>query len=176
MFESIDYLQYGNEKQQFAYQAIRQLGVMEDLAAFKPILCGTLPIGIDVEGSDLDVIMEVTDFFQFEKKVKALYRGKEQFRLKRRTIRGLSVIKANFIFQAFEFELFGQPQPVQEQYAYLHMVIEHSVLEQQPHLREAVIALKEKGYKTEPAFCKILGLAGDPYEALVEFGKQNGLI
>ncbi|WP_429663416.1 DUF4269 domain-containing protein [Bacillus gobiensis] len=32
-------------------------------------MCGTLPIGIDIEGSDLDIIMEVNDFNRFENRV-----------------------------------------------------------------------------------------------------------
>jgi hypothetical protein len=36
-------------------------------------------------------------------------------------------------------------------------------------LREKVINLKLSGLKTEPAFCQVLGIAGDPYEELLKF-------
>jgi len=52
------------------------------------------------------------------------------------------------------------------------MVIEHLIMEQFPNIRREVIHLKKQGYKTEPAFCKILGLDGDPYDSLIEYGKK----
>ncbi|RLQ93580.1 DUF4269 domain-containing protein [Falsibacillus albus] len=177
MFENINYLRAGNEKQNQAYKAITNLGIMESLREYHPTLCGTLPIGIDVAGSDLDIIMEVHDLQEFEKKVNELYGGKESYIVKKLVIRERPVVKANFNFDGFEFELFAQPQPVKEQYAYLHMIIENSILHQFPGSREKVIALKKQGVKTEPAFCVVLQLEGiDPYESLIEYGKRMGMI
>lgn len=176
MFETIDYLRFGNQKQKNAYNAINSLGIMESLSEFNPILCGTLPIGIDIEGSDLDIIMEVFDPNKFENKVKLLFSNKEKFIFKKTVIRNFSVVKANFIYGGFEFELFGQPQSVKEQYAYLHMVIENFIISNHPSVQEEVILLKKQGYKTEPAFCKVLGLKGDAYETLIDFGKKNGIV
>jgi Domain of unknown function (DUF4269) len=176
MFDTIDYLQTGNTRQKLAYQAISQLGIMNDLSEYHPVLCGTLPIGIDIAGSDLDMIMEVADFDGFEEKVNTLYGNKEGFLTNRLIIRGVPVLTANFIFEGFEFELFGQPQPVHQQYAYLHMIIEHALLQLHPDMREQVIKLKQQGYKTEPAFCTVLGIEGDPYEGLIQFGKSMGII
>ncbi|TQR17544.1 DUF4269 domain-containing protein [Psychrobacillus vulpis] len=176
MIQTIKYLKLGNLKQSRAFSVISDLGIMDDLSEYHPTLCGTLPLGIDIEGSDLDIIMEVANFNQFEKKVKTLYGDQENFILKKLIIRDFPVIKANFIYKEFEFELFGQQQPVNRQYAYLHMIIENVILEQLPLIKEEVIRLKEQGYKTEPAFCKVLGLEGDPYERLVEFGKEKGFI
>lgn len=177
MFSNINYLQLGNEKQVKAYRAIRNLGIMDSLSKYNPTLCGTLPIGIDITGSDLDIIMEVYDLKRFEKKVNTLYRDKENFTTKRLLIRDVPVVKANFIFDGFEFELFGQPQPIKKQYAYLHLIIENSILNEFPNIQAEVICLKKQGFKTEPAFCKVLNLEGeDPYESLLEYGKQKGII
>ncbi|SHG61367.1 DUF4269 domain-containing protein [Ornithinibacillus halophilus] len=177
MFSTIDYLKKGNKGQRKAYHAISRLGIIDSLSDYDPILCGTLPIGINSKNSDLDIIMEVQDFQSYEKKVRKLYGNKEDFRIKRLQIRGRSVVKANFIFDGFEFELFGQDQPVKEQNAYLHMIIEDSILKQFPDIRKEVIKLKKQGLKTEPAFCKVLQLKGDnPYEVLLNYGKQKGMI
>ncbi|MCZ0703850.1 hypothetical protein J2T56_002071 [Natronobacillus azotifigens] len=176
MFETIDYLQNGNKVQKKAYEAINNLGIIEDLSAYNPILCGTVPIGIDIPGSDLDIIMEVFDPTPFEKQIKSLYQDTENFTYKNTIIRDNPVSKANFYYDGFEFELFGQPHLVTKQYAYLHMIIENFIITQQPTIKEKVISLKVQGYKTEPAFCKVLGLEGDSYESLIEFGKRNRII
>jgi Domain of unknown function (DUF4269) len=176
MFDKIDYLQLGNERQARAYKAISNLGIMYNLSEYKPTLCGTFPLGIDIVGSDLDIIMDVVDFLPYEKKVETLYGDKENYRIKRLLIRGVSVVKANFNFKGFEFELFAQPQSVKEQYAYLHMVIEKSLLEKFPNIRAEVIQLKKEGFKTEAAFCEVLGLDGDPYDSLLSYGRRMGMV
>lgn len=56
------------------------------------------------------------------------------------------------------------------------MLIEYQLMQEYPMLKESVIELKQQGIKTEPAFCEILGLEGDPYEKLLEFGIEKGII
>lgn len=143
---------------------------------YSPILCGTIPLGIDTASSDLDIIMEVHDLPTFAAKISFLYGHHSHFKIKRKIIRNKSVIKANFIYQDFEFELFGQAQPVTKQYAYLHMIIEKYLLDENPSWKKELIALKERGLKTEPAFCHMLGLTGDPYHALIDYGVRRNII
>ncbi|WP_254854017.1 DUF4269 domain-containing protein [Halobacillus salinus] len=166
----------GNPKQQAAYQTINDLNIFEDLHVYHPVLCGTIPIGVDVEESDLDIIMEVHDLAQFEKKLETLYGHLSGFKLKRKKIRGREVVKANFSAGVFEMELFGQDQPVERQNAYVHMMVEHKVLEDGPALRGDVMELRKLGYKTEPAFCEVLGISDDPYEGLIRYGVKKGYL
>ncbi|WP_404462562.1 DUF4269 domain-containing protein [Sutcliffiella horikoshii] len=166
----------GNKQQQKAYSTINELKIFDELRVYNPVLCGTFPIEIDIKGSDLDIIMEVRDLDTFAKELQTLYADKENFSFKRRTIRGKEVVKANFTFHDFEFELFGQAQPVHKQFAYLHMKIEYELLQRDPSLKEKVISLKKQGYKTEPAFCQLLNISGDPYEGLVLFGVEEGIV
>ncbi|MET3193942.1 DUF4269 domain-containing protein [Bacillus sp. OAE603] len=170
MFLSIDYLINGNPRQQKAYHTLSRLNIMEDLREFNPILCGTIPIGIDIKNSDLDIIIEVRDFRYYENMIRNLYGLKYNIKISHSIIRDIPVITVNFNFEEFEIEIFGQATPVQKQNAYIHMVIEHLIMEQFPNIRSEVIHLKEQGYKTEPAFCKILSLDGDPYDSLIEYG------
>ncbi|WP_404451904.1 DUF4269 domain-containing protein [Virgibacillus necropolis] len=176
MINLLDCMKEGNERQQSAYFAIHELNIMNDLIDYNPVLCGTVPIGIDVKGSDLDIIMEANDLNSFGEKIYNLYDNQAEFRIKRTNIRGQEVVKANFVFKHFDFELFGQSEPVHEQTAYLHMVIEHKLLMEDPSLKGQVIQLKEQGYKTEPAFCKLLGISGDSYEGLIRFGIKKSIV
>ena len=50
------YLQYGTRRQRQAYQALQSLGVGQILAAYEPILTGTVPLDLDLARSDLDLI------------------------------------------------------------------------------------------------------------------------
>jgi hypothetical protein len=91
-------------------------------------------------------------------------------------VRGITTLKANFNYQGFEFELFAQPVPVIEQNAYVHMVIEAALLKEDDSMREQILNLKRAGMKTEPAFCEVLGLKGDAYDELIQYGKRRGMI
>jgi len=81
MFLSIDYLRNGNPRQQKTYRTLSRLNIMEDLREFNPTLCGTIPIGIDIEDSDLDIIIEVWDFINFEKLIRNLYGLQNNFKI-----------------------------------------------------------------------------------------------
>ncbi len=159
MFTSITYLQSGNEKQQKVYDVLNKLNIMEDLALYSPVLCGTIPIRIDTLQSDLDIVMEVHNFDVFEQEMRSLYGSYEGFRIKKKKIKNTESIKVNFEFEGFEFELFAQPKPVRNQNAYRHIILR----------------LKENGLKTEPAFAQVLNINGDPYEALILLGQEMRL-
>ncbi|WP_277673569.1 DUF4269 domain-containing protein [Piscibacillus halophilus] len=169
-------IEYISMKHEEAISVINRLNIFRDLSEYDPTLCGTIPLGIDVEQSDLDIIMEVHRFEEFKEKIQNLYGSFENFSIKIKTIRDQQTIIANFWYEGFEFELFGQSNPVHKQYAYLHMVIEQEILKQNSKLKKDIITLKQNGYKTEPAFCKVLGLSGDSYEALIEYGKKQSYI
>ncbi|MDQ0352162.1 hypothetical protein J2R98_001996 [Alkalibacillus filiformis] len=169
-------MEFGNNRQQKALTAINELNILNDLSRYDPILCGTIPLQIDIEDSDLDIIFYVTNFSEFEDKVLKLYSHLSDFKLERKRIRDEDVVKANFNFKGFEFEMFGQNQPTHKQHAYLHMIVQAEVLKRDESMKCKVIELKEKGYKTEPAFCEVLGIDGDPYIGLLEYGEKKGFI
>ncbi|CAM3905233.1 MULTISPECIES: DUF4269 domain-containing protein [Bacillus cereus group] len=175
MFTSITYLQSGNEKQQKVYDVLNKLNIMEDLTLYSPVLCGTIPIRIDTIQSDLDIVMEVHNFDVFEQEMRSLYGSYKGFKIKKKKIKTTESIKVNFEFEDFEFELFAQPKPVRNQNAYRHMIVEHMLLMQHPHIREEILHLKENGLKTEPAFAQVLNIDGDPYEELIVLGQEMRL-
>jgi hypothetical protein len=58
-FTRIDYLKDGNERQKKAYEVLTKYRIFEKLKDYSPILAGTVPIEIDINGSDLDIILDV---------------------------------------------------------------------------------------------------------------------
>ncbi len=143
---------------------------MELLSGYTPLLAGTIPIGIDVDTSDLDILCCWHDKETFINILTDSFTGKKGFVLKDYSINGVPTVKANFYIDSFEAEIFGQNIPVKEQYGYRHMIIEHKILEYKGiEFRKEIIRLKSQGIKTEPAFAMLLGLEGNPYEALLDY-------
>ncbi|WP_426326254.1 DUF4269 domain-containing protein [Pedobacter sp. R-06] len=166
-FLDISYLQFGNERQKKAYQVLTANRVLEKLSPYRPILVGTIPINIDMENSDLDIICEVSDKNEFIDKLNALFGSEKDFTTHESP--KFDTIKVNFITDGFEIEIFGQNTPTTQQNAYRHMLIEHKLLlAKGKKFRQDIIDLKKQGYKTEPAFAKLLKLEGDAYQELLK--------
>lgn len=169
-FDTIAYLELGNMRQVMAYNTLTNHKVIELLAGYTPLLVGTIPIGIDIEGSDLDILCYCHDKETFINTLKNSFSGKKGFILKDYILNDIPTVKTNFYIDGFEVEVFGQNIPVKEQYGYRHMIIEYKILENKgPEFRNEIIRLKEQGVKTEPAFAQLLGLGGNPYEALLDY-------
>lgn len=167
-FDTIDYLKYGTAVQQDAWRVLNDNSVMLSLQAYTPILAGTIPININIDGSDLDILCCFDDADEFAASLEASFSQHEGYKLRRKEIGGIPTIISNFFADVFEIEVFGQPIPVTEQNGYRHMIIENRILHLKGEaFRLEIIRLKESGMKTEPAFAKLLGLEGDPYEALL---------
>ncbi len=169
-FRDIAYLRDGSARQRVAYQALCALRVIERLAAYDPVLAGTIPLDIDVADSDLDILCEVHDFARFEADLAAGFGHCDGFRVTAPRLRGGELsMTASFDHGGFIIEMFGQPLPAERQSAYRHMVVEARLLALGgAAFRRRIVALKRSGVKTEPAFAQCLGLDGDPYFALLD--------
>lgn len=172
-FTKIDYLKSGNQKQQRVYEVLKKYEVFEKLRNFSPILAGTIPIGIDIKGSDLDIICEVDlkfeEVFLEEIKLSKLIPSKSEVRVEKLIVSGEKSIVLNFMLEEFQVEIFGQNKATTKQNAYRHMIAEHNILQEKGEIfRKQVIELKKKGIKTEPAFGLLMNLE-NPYEDLLKF-------
>ena len=173
-FSNIIYLKQGNLKQKSAYKILEELKVFKALNNYNPILVGTIPIDIDIENSDLDIICEVHEHDIFEEILWNEYKGSSSFHMSRQYIRGIETSFCGFKYNEFDIEIFGQPVPVFEQNGYCHMVIEKKILDIGGNkLKEEIKKLKRAGLKTEPAFAKYLGLKGDPFEEMLKLSLQS---
>jgi hypothetical protein len=171
-FTTIGYLKCGNEKQRKVYEVLTKHRLFEKLKRYSPILAGTFPIEIDIEGSDLDIICEVDltsehDFLDDLIFSKCIPHNKE-VQVKYPVLNGEKCVVINFVMEGFPIEIFGQNKPATEQHAYLHMIAEYKILQEKGEdFKQKIIELKKKGIKTEPAFGLLLNLE-NPYEDLLK--------
>lgn len=147
--------------------ALRSSAVLERLAAFDPHVAGTLPLGVEVEDSDVDVLCCALHPAQFAKVLWENFSECDGFAV-HQWAGGERAVVARFDWQGWPFEVFGSTQPVREQRGWRHFEVERRLLALGgERLRAAVLAERRAGLKTEPAFARVLGLTGDPYEALL---------
>jgi len=169
IFDTITYLADGTVRQQEAYRLLTKYRFVELLSGFSPLLAGTIPISIDIESSDLDIICYYKSKDDFKSILTQHFSAFSDFSLQELLINREQAILASFTTDGWPIEIFGQNIPVKQQMAYRHMIVEHHLLRQKGEpFRKQIIDLKNKGYKTEPAFAKALGLIGDPYLSLLD--------
>jgi len=145
------------------------------LRAGGPVLAGTFPLGLDVEGSDLDVIVYAPNPARFAARLTRAFVHRPGFRLRLRNVGGLPTVVARFREEGFPVEVFAQARPAGMQRAVRHLRIEARLLRLAgAELGRCVRALKARGVKTEPAFARCLGLEGDPYQTLLAMERWDG--
>ena len=169
-FGTIEYLKNGNQKQLQAFEILTRNKILLNLAEFDAILVGTIPIDIDIENSDLDIICYWKDKTNFIEKLNSVFEKENDFSIREVIIDNKESIIANFKIDNFEIEVFGQNIPTKDQNGYKHMIIEHQILQSKgENFRLEIIKLKQNGYKTEPSFAFLLGLKGHPYLELLDY-------
>lgn len=168
-FENIDYLEKGNSKQRHCWALLTENGILGKLANYGPLLAGTIPIGIDTDSSDLDIVCTVANRDTFVTESVRLFGGCENFRIWRSGHDGAVVCR--FTLGGMDIEIYGGEEQPENSAAFRHMLVEHRLLcLGGERFRREVVRLKESGIKTEPAFVALLGIGGDPYEEMLKAG------
>lgn len=131
-FTRIDYLKEGNERQKKAYEILTKYHVFEKMKDYSPILAGTVPLEIDIKGSDLDIIFEVDLKYEqdFLDDLLCCQLIPQDVEVEHPVISSEKCITLNFILEGFPIEIFGQNKPTTQQNAYLHMVAEYKILQE----------------------------------------------
>lgn len=169
-FLTLDYLKNGSEIQKRIFQVLENSQIFQKLKLYNPILAGTFPIGINIDGSDLDIILETRNLETLKKLLISEFQDQEQFSIDLIEINEVKPLVCKFQLEEFPVEIFAQNQPTYLQNAYLHMIKEFEILEKENHeFRRKIIELKKLGLKTEPAFAKLLGLSKNPYVELLKY-------
>jgi hypothetical protein len=149
-------------------EALRRVGALDLLEPFDPHVAGTPPLGLDVAGSDIDILCHAPDAKAFAQQVWTHFAELDEFSMHQWTNSGRPVI-AGFVAEGWAFEIFGAVKPIAQQAGWRHFRIEERLLALYGDaLRTRIMALRCAGMKTEPAFATAFGLSGDPYAALLE--------
>ena len=169
-YRNIDYLQRGSKRQCIAYKELKELQLMEILQEYQPLLAGTIPLEIDIETSDLDILCTCGNHVKFSKRLKRYFSHNKSFRIETKHINDIETTICRFQGNYFPIEIFGQKKKSVEQDAFRHMLIEAQILQEKGSIfAKEITHLKKSGLKTEPAFAKLLGLKGNPYVALLNY-------
>ncbi|MFT4552868.1 MAG: hypothetical protein ACI9S8_001500 [Chlamydiales bacterium] len=156
------YLLAGTSKQREVWSILDRLQLLERLETYRPVLIGTLPIDIDVAGSDINIGCEVYDDRQLQEDLSLIF---DSISFPKRD----GYFLAHTYCDGFEIEFYGEPKPVSSQNGFRHMLVEARLLEfGGEKIKNDIREMKQKGIETEAAFARDLGLSGDPYQALLE--------
>ena len=166
-FKNIQYLKLGNSKQKEIYRIVNEYNLLEILKDYSPIIVGTFPININIENSDIDIILQVQNMKVLED---LLITNFSKFRYFKSTLLDNNNFVCNFIIENYPFEIFAQNLKTEKQYGYLHMIKEYKILaSEDENFAEKIRELKRNGIKTEPAFCSMLNIKGNPYIELLSY-------
>ena len=141
--------------------------ICSPLQQFDAVQVGSFPIGVDVPGSDVDIVCCFADQLAFIEYVNHHFSHFGGYVQKMVTSRGVESVVCRFVAFGANIEIFAQKTPVRLQYAWRHMVVEERLLRLGGvEFRNRVMALRKAGMKTEQAFASALQLQGDSYEAI----------
>ncbi|MEV3812812.1 DUF4269 domain-containing protein [Aeromonas allosaccharophila] len=180
----LDYLAYGNPRQRSAH-ALLTAGVWDALAAqcADMALVSTLAIGLDRPGSDLDILCQHADPAAFaaifaEQGWQVSARDDNVWLLERTFAcldQSCAVNGCDQSEASWPLELYVTPAPIETLNGWRHLTLMAALLERfgDAFYREVLRLRLEEGLKGEAAMCRLLGLAGDPYAALLTLEGRN---
>lgn len=163
----LDYLAQGNERQRSAH-ALLSGGLWDELGPLcnDLALVSTIAIGLDRPGSDLDILCQHPDPAFLAATLAA--QG-WQVRSKGEQVWIAEQRRHGPDGQCWPVELYLTPDPLEMCHGWRHLSLMAALLEQfGAAFYHQVLRLRlEEGLKGEAAMCHLLGLAGDPYAALL---------
>ncbi|WP_144712603.1 DUF4269 domain-containing protein [Aeromonas veronii] len=177
----LDYLAHGNPRQRSAH-ALLTAGVWDELAAqcADLALVSTLAIGLDRPGSDLDILCQHPNPAAFaatfaEQGWQASDKGGNIWLLERTFSRDQHNAYCDQSEASWPLELYVTAAPIETLNGWRHLTLMAALLQRfgDAFYREVLRLRLEEGLKGEAAMCRLLGLAGDPYEALLTLEGRN---
>jgi len=128
-FSNIDYLKKGSIVQQRGWEVLTSWKILTALHSYNPILTGTLPLDIFIQGkSDLDISCEVYSVEIFIELIKDRFSNHHDLSIRQMQLSSVPSVVINFTLQDFPIEIVGQPLPVNDQVAVRHLRVEYALV------------------------------------------------
>ena len=163
-----------NTEKSKAFSALHSSAILKDFKKYRPLVAGTIPLGVEVADSDLDILMTSENLHELRDQLTLSYSGEENFSNSIKAFSGADTLLCNFTHQGTDFEIFAQSCESVQQTAYAHFQIEERLLKiKGPNFRQQILKLRQEGSKTEPAFATALGIDADPYLTLLKLQKLS---
>ncbi len=103
-----------------SYQdAVRQSRVLDVLAPFDPHVVGTLPLGLALLNSDIDIVCYAEDYDVMAHLIWTAFRSADGFALYQWSASGRPLI-AKFEAEGWPFEIFASVEPIIKQSGWQH--------------------------------------------------------
>lgn len=155
------------------FSALKSSNILGILKSFSPLVAGTFPLNVNVAGSDVDILIS-GEMSQAKKILQEKFGDLSDFKCDELIVQDEPTLLISFSHQGIDFEVFGQETPSIKQRGYLHFLIEERLLKiGGAFFVRNVKEARLNGLKTEPAFAKVLGLTGDPYEELLILQRKS---
>lgn len=167
-FRRLDYLAQGSEDQRRAHAVLVRHDLPGRLAPLDAVLAGTVPLDIQVPGSDLDILIAApAEPAALIPRLDGMFGSLPDYHRRLADFIDGPALVAGFTLDGWPVEIFAQALPVERQMAWRHMLVEARILALFPAAKPAIRGLKAAGLKTEPAFATLFNLSGNPYQAVL---------
>jgi len=155
------------------FSALNSSEILKTLKSFNPLVAGTFPLNVNVADSDVDILIS-GNLNQAKKIMQGKFGDLSDFKCDELMVQGEPTLLSSFSYHGIDFEIFGQRTPSIRQRGYLHFLVEERLLKiGGVPFAEKIKEARLSGIKTEPAFAKVLGLRGDPYDELLLIQKKS---
>ncbi len=154
---------------------VTELNLFEIFKDKNPFIAGSIPLAIDVSGSEIDFLVSYQNGFDFKSKCTELFGGLPGFEMSQGHANGADYSLCRFNHHEIPFQIFSSVGSTYSQNGFLHFQIEEKLLKYGAiNWHNDIINLKSSGLKTEPAFAKLINQdAVDPYLYLLELQKKS---
>ncbi len=163
-----------NTEKSKAFSDLQSSAILKDFKQYRPLVAGTIPLGVEVADSDLDILMTSENLHELRDQLTQSYCSEENFSTSIKAFSGADTLLCSFTHQRRDFEVFAQNFESVQQSAYAHFQIEERLLKiKGQNFRQQILKLRQEGLKTEPAFATALGIDADPYLTLLKLQKLS---